>query len=292
MKSTAKTVGLVTVIMLFSRLMTFIGTMVYTNFFGVDNIEINVYSFAIALPNIIFTILGTAITIAVIPTFAGFIGTNEKERAFKFANNITSLSVIATIILSIIGIAASPLIISLTKFKTDGYGFAVMALCIMFPVMIFYALNYIFQGLLQSLGRFAAPAAVSIPGALIIIIYVFLAGGKFGVTGLLIATFIGLAFQAIILIPPLLKTDYRYKLSFNFRDQDVKKALKLVPPILIGTSAYQVNFLFNITVTANFKNTVTIMTFVQNTVLYARRARWQRHADGRHRCFLNSALRR
>ncbi len=269
MKSTAKTVGLVMVIMLFSRFMAFIMTMVYTNFFGVESTEINIYNYAITLPNTIFTILGTAITIAVIPTFAGFLGTNEKERAFKFANNITSLSVIATIILSGIGMAISPLIISLTKFKTDGYGFAVLALCIMFPVMIFYALNYIFQGLLQSLGKFAAPAAVSIPSSLIVILYVFIAGNKFGVTGLLIATFIGLAFQAIVLIPPLYKTEYRFKPSFNFRDEDVKKALKLIPPVLIGTSAYQINLFFNITVTANFKNTVTIMYFVQYTVLYS-----------------------
>jgi len=45
--------------------------------------------------------------------------------------------------------------------------------------------------------------------------------------------------------------------------------LKLVPPILVGTSAYQLNMLFNATLSANFKDTVSIMTTVQNLVLYA-----------------------
>ncbi|MDP4093039.1 MAG: murein biosynthesis integral membrane protein MurJ [Bacillota bacterium] len=269
MKSTAKTVGLVMFIMLFSRFLAFAGTAVYMTFYGVDNTRINVYSYAIQFPNIIFNILGTALTIVVIPIFAGYIGTNQKDRAYKFADNITSLSIALTILLSIIGIAIAPLIISLTKFKTDGFDYAVMALQIMFPVMIFYAMNYVLQGILQSLGRFAMPALVSIPSSLIVILYVFLLGGKYGVTGLLIATFIGLAMQALILIPPLYRTDYRFKPSFDYKNEDIKRAFKLIPPILIGTSAYQLNMLFNITITANFKNTVTLMSFVQNTILYS-----------------------
>lgn len=269
MKSTAKTVGLVMIIMLFSRLLAFVSTTVYITFFGVDNPEINIYSYAIQLPNVVFTILGTALTIAVIPVFAGYIGTGEKQRAFKFADNIISLSTIFTAVLSVLGIFIAPYILLLTRFKHEGYEFAVAALSIMFPVMIFYALNYVFQGILQSLGRFNMPAFVSIPSSLIVILYVFVFGSKFGVMGLLIATFIGLSLQALILIPPIYRTEYRFRLSFDYRNEDIKRALKLVPPVLLGTSAYQLNILFNITVTANFKNTVAIMAFVQNTILYS-----------------------
>lgn len=269
MKSTAKTVGLVMIIMLFSRFMSFLSTAVYMTFFGVKTSEINVYTYTVSLPNIIFTILGTALTIAVIPVFAGYIGTGEKERAFKFANNVISLSIILTIILSVVGMLIAPFIIGLTSFRNDAYGFAVTALIVMFPIMIFYALNYILQGILQSLGRFNMPALVSIPSSLIIILYVYTMGTKLGVMGLLIATFIGLSLQALVLIPPVFKTEYRFRLSFDYRNEDIKRAVRLIPPILIGTSAYQLNMLFNITVTANFKNTVTLMSFVQNTILYS-----------------------
>jgi putative peptidoglycan lipid II flippase len=268
MKSMAKAIGLVMIIMLFSRLLSLVSNQVYITFFGI-NLYMDIYSYATQLPNIIFNSLGTAITTVMIPVFAGYIGTGEKERAFKFADNITSLSSVFTLILSGLAMLAAPFIIRLTRFSENGYDFAVTALRIMFPVMVFYALNYIFQGILQSLGRYNMPAFVSVPSSLVVIGYVAFFGERYGVRGLLTATFIGLSLQALILIPPILKTGYRYRPSFNYRDEDVRKALRLIPPILIGTSAYQLNMLFNTTLAANFKDAIAIMVTVQNLILYA-----------------------
>jgi putative peptidoglycan lipid II flippase len=139
----------------------------------------------------------------------------------------------------------------------------------MFPVMIFYALNYILQGVLQSLGKFNMPAFVSVPSSLIVIIYVLFLGNRFGVKGLLVATFIGLALQGLILIPPVFKTEYRFHFSFDYKNEDIRKAVKLMFPVLLGTSAYQLNMLFNISLTANFRDKVAIMVFVQNVILYS-----------------------
>jgi putative peptidoglycan lipid II flippase len=268
MKSTVKAVGLVMAITIFSRLLSLLSNLVYITYFGI-NLETDIYSYAIQLPNIIFNSFGTALVTVVIPVFAGYIGTGEKDRAFRFANNVTSLSTLFTIGLTIMGIVLAPFIILMTRFRYEGYDFALMSLRIMFPVVVFYALNYILQGILQSLGKYNAPALVSIPSSLVVILYVFLLGGRFGVAGLVVATFLGLSLQALILIPPIFKTEYRYRPSFNFRDEDIKKAMKLVPPILLGTSAYQVNMLFNATLSANFENTVALMITVQNLVLYA-----------------------
>ena len=267
-KSTVKTIGLVMIIMLVSRLLALICNMTYITFFGI-NLQTDIYSYAIQLPNIIFNSFGTALVTVVIPIFAGYIATGEKERAFRFADNITSLSFVFASLLSLLGVLAAPLILLMTRFSNTGYDFAVMALRIMFPVMIFYALNYVLQGILQSLGRYNMPAFVSVPGSIVVILYVFTLGSRYGVMGLIIATFIGLSLQALILIPPILKTEYRFKLSFKYKDDDIKRALRLMPPVLIGTSAYQVNMLFNTTLSANFKDTVALITTVQNLVLYA-----------------------
>jgi len=268
MKSTVRTVGFVMIIMVVSRLMSLVSNLVYITYFGVK-LEIDIYSYAIQLPNIIFTSFGTALVTVVIPIFAGYIGTGERERAYRFADNVTGLSVTFTAALSVIGVIAAPFIIMLTRFSEHGRDFAVTSLQIMFPVMIFYALNFVFQGVLQSMGRYYMPAFVSVPSSLVVIGYVFLLGDRFGVKGLIIATFIGLSLQALILVPGILKTEYTLHPSFNYRDEDINKALKLVPPVLIGTSAYQFNMLFNATLAANFKDTVAIMTTVQNLILSA-----------------------
>lgn len=273
-----KTVGTVMIIMIFSRLMALLGNQVYITFFGIS-LEMDIYSYATQLPNIIFNSFGTALSTIVIPIFAGHLSKNEKDRAFRFADNIISLSVLFTIALSAVAMFLAPVFIFFTRFRHEGYGFAIMALQIMFPIIIFYALNYIFQGILQSQGKFNMPAAVSIPSSLIIIGYVFLFGKKFGIKGLLVATFIGIAMQALILIPPILKTEYRFRIPLIFRYigrgvgdegyEDIKNALRLIPPVLLGTSAYQMNMLFNVSLSANFKDTVAIIAFVQNLVLYA-----------------------
>lgn len=268
MKSTAKAVGLVMVIMVFSRLLSLVSNMVYITYFGI-NLETDIYSYAIQLPNIIFNSIGTALVTIVIPIFAGYLGRGEEERAYRFANNVISLSTVFTLALSLLGVLASPLILRLTRFKDNGFEFAVMSLRIIFPVIIFYGLNYILQGLLQSMGRYNMPAFVSIPSSMVVILYVYIFGGRYGVKGLLIATFIGLSLQALILIPPIMRTDYRFKPSFDYRDKDVREALKLIPPIILGTSAYQVNMLFNTTLSANFEDTVALIITVQNLVLYA-----------------------
>jgi putative peptidoglycan lipid II flippase len=114
------------------------------------------------------------------------------------------------------------------------------------------------------------PAFVSVPSSLIVIGYVLFLAPTFGVTGLLVATFIGLSTQALILIPPVFKTPYRFRPSFQYKSEDILKAVKLMVPVMLGTSAYQLNMFFNVTLTANMQdNIVTIFSIVQNLVSYA-----------------------
>jgi len=268
MKSTAKIVGLVMIIMFLSRLLSLVSSILYTAFYG-NTLEMNIFSYAIQFPNTVFVIVGTSLVTVVIPVFAGYIGKGEKEKAFNFADNLIGLTLVVTIMLTVLGIILAPVFPLFTVFKLNGYGFAVAALRIMFPVMIFYGVNYILQGILQSMGRFNMTAFVSVPSSLVVILYVFILGNKYGVKGLLFATFIGLSFQALVLIPSVLKTGYRFRLSLNFRDEDIKRAFRLMLPVLVGTCAYQFNILFNITMAAKYENTITIMALVQNLILYS-----------------------
>ncbi len=268
MKSTAKAIGFVMILMFVSRLMSLISSLVYTTYFG-NTLEINIYSYAIQFPMIIFNTFGTALATVVIPIFAGYLGKGEKNKAFSFANNILSLSLFFSLLLSIAGILLAPVFPQFTEFKYNGYQFAVGALRIMFPIIIFYTLNYVLQGILQSFEKFNMPAFVSVPSSLVVIGYVLLFGNSYGVRGLLIATFLGLSLQGLVLIPPVLKTEYRFRPSFNLRDNDVKKATRLMIPVIIGSSAYQFNMFFNITMVANYENAVTITSIVQNLVLYS-----------------------
>lgn len=267
-KGIASSVSYVMIIMILSRVLSLVSTQVYMSFYGLNS-YLNIYSYAITIPNTIFNCFGTALSTVFIPIYAGHIANGEHKKAADFADNIITIATAFTAVLVIIGIALSPVLPKFTSFG-DGaeYDFAVKALMIMMPVMLFYGLNYIFQGILQTKGKYGWPAFVSVPSSLVVIAYVLTAGDKFGIKGLLVATFTGLSLQAIILIPPAVKAGFSYKPKFNLKDPDICSAAKMTVPVLIGVSAYQFNMFFNTTMIANFDGMVTLLTFVQNIVVY------------------------
>ena len=80
-KSVAGSISLVMIIMIFSRLLALLSAQVYLSFFGAGGQEINIYSYAISVPNIVFNCFGTAIATVVIPIYAGHIARNEQVKA-------------------------------------------------------------------------------------------------------------------------------------------------------------------------------------------------------------------
>lgn len=266
-KSVAKTVGLVMIVNLLGRLMALLSNQVILTSYGVSK-QIDIYNYAVPFQTYVINCLGTAIFTVMLPMFAGFIGTGEKKRAFKYANNLISLSILVAAILAVLGIILAPAITRFTSFNNpQDFDFTVKALRIMFPVLIFYTLTYIFQGILQAQGSFLVPASVSLYNSLTIILYVFLVGNRFGVEGLLIVTLIGLSLQAVVQVPSILKTEYRYSPSFSIKDKDIVTALKLIPPILISSSAYQVNMIYNLSTAAKFENSVSLVVQGQTIAL-------------------------
>jgi len=270
MKSNAKSVSLVAVFMILARLLSFVSVQFYMAKFGATDVYINIYSYAISIPNVVFTCFGTALSTVFIPIFSGKIANGDEIGAKKFSNNMINITILISIIFVAFGCAISPVLARFTEFaqRRETLSFTIKALMIMMPAMIFYGLNYIFQGMLQSVEKYNMPALVSVPSSLIVIFYVVFLADYYGVFGLLIATLIGLSTQALILIPPLIRAGFRYELVFDIKDADIILAAKKALPVLLGVSAYQLNMFFNITLMANFENAVTMLYVVQNIVLY------------------------
>ena len=268
MKAYGKMIFSVTVITLFARLLSLVGVQLYMSFFGPQNSFLNMYSYALNIPNLIFNCIGTSLTMVVIPVYSSLLAKEEHEESNKFLNDIISISCFLIIFLIIIGWIASPFIANLTGYRyiPENRQFLIFALRVLMPVMFFYGLNYIFQGVLQSNGNFRVPAFVTVPSSITIILYILLLGKRFGVKGLLFSTVLGLALQVAILIPFIRKTGYRYKFSIDLKNKNIINAGKLILPVLISVSSYQINMWFNSTLATKF-DTVTIMSYVQNLIL-------------------------
>ena len=65
-KALAGSISYVMIIMVLSRLLSLVSTQVYMSFFGLDSF-LNIYSYAITIPNTIFNCFGTALGTVFIP---------------------------------------------------------------------------------------------------------------------------------------------------------------------------------------------------------------------------------
>ena len=256
----------VMIIMLAGKLLSLAANQFYLSYFGADSEQLNIFSWALQIPNYIFQSLGTALASVVIPVFAALCVQGKRKEANRFGSNIVTISTIFTVVLVVIGMALSFILPSFTDFADKSY--ASMAIRIMMPVMLFYGLTYIYQGILQSLNNFTAPALVNLPNGIIIIMYVVFFADKFGVTGLLWSVVLGLFLQFAILIVPAHRAGFRYTPVLDFKDPGIRTAGRMMIPIILGASAYQFNMLFNNTMMTNVSpSSVSLFNFVQTLIL-------------------------
>ncbi len=263
------TVFSVAIISILSRLLSLVSTQMYLAYFGATGFEINVYQVAITIPNVLFTSIGATLTTIVVPIYSSLINKDQESeaKAKSFIDSIITLVLLISLLLIGIGFLLAPIMPVLTGHTGEGEAaYLIFALRVIMPVMIFYSLNYVFQGLLQSRGHFKLPAAVSLPSSLTLILYLLFLSGRFQVTGLLFATLLGLSLQAVILLPKVLQSGYRYKPSFDLKSEEIKTAGRLCLPMLLSASAYQINMLFSTVIAARF-NMSTLIGNVQNLLL-------------------------
>ena len=263
-----KTIFSITILTLMARLLSLVSLQIYMAYFGPQNVQLNIYSYALNVPNIIFNVLGTAVIAVVVPIYSGLLAKGEGEKAKNFLKDIITIISLVVFVIIGLGFLAAPLLAGLTEYRhvREDFEFLVFALRAMLPVMFFYGLSYVFQGYLHSNGKFRLPAFITVPSSLIVIGYTVFFSEIYGVTGLLFATVIGLSMQAIILLPAVIKSGFRYSFSLNLNSPEVRQAMMLFVPVLISGLSFQINSIFNSTLATRF-NMVTIMSYVQNLML-------------------------
>ncbi|MBQ7161821.1 MAG: polysaccharide biosynthesis C-terminal domain-containing protein [Clostridia bacterium] len=273
-KNYIRSIGGVMIIMLAGKLLALAASQIYMSTLDPESEYLNIYSWAITIPNNIFQSFGTALTSVVIPIFAALLVKEKKAEADRFASNVIFVGGGLTLILVAVGMGLSFALPSLTEFSDKAY--TALALRIMMPVMLFYCLCYIYQGILQSHGKFRSAALSNLPSGIMIIAYIFIyrqflssrVSNKAAVTGLLIVTAAGLFMQFAVLIIPARRAGFRPKPVFNLRDPDLRQAGRMTVPIILGASAYQLNMFFNNTMMTNVApDKVTLFNFVQNLII-------------------------
>ena len=203
---------------------------------------------AFRIPNLLRDLFAEgALSAAYVPIFTDKLKKEGHDEAFKVTSAVFSIMIVVIGIIVVLGIVLAPYFV---KYYVSGFAdnpakikLTVQLTQIMFPFLLLVALAAACMGTLNSLGRFGIPAVSPAAFNIItIIIAVFMA--QYFDPPILVLGFgvlIGGLGQFAIQIPQLSNAGYRFHFRLAFRDEAVRRILKLLLPAALGVAAWQVN---------------------------------------------------
>lgn len=250
-RSIARSAAVMGVATFFSRIAGLLREQTFAYLFGAG-IWTDAFNVAFRIPNLLRDLFAEgAMSAAFIPTFNTLLEKEGKQKAFKLTNLTFCAILIVVGALTLIGIAASPFIVSTLapEFVANPQKFeaTVTMTRIMFPFLIAVSWAAIAMGILNSLGEFFLPAIA--PAFLNL--SMILAGWLLcplavsydmpAITGMAIGAMIGGFIQFLIQVPALYRHGFKFRWQLNFKDPGIRRIIRLIIPGTVGLAATQVN---------------------------------------------------
>jgi putative peptidoglycan lipid II flippase len=218
------------------------------------------FSLGNSLPTIIYIlVIGGALNAVFVPQLVRRMK-DDADDGKAYADRLLTITSVALLVLSIAAVVAAPLVVDL--YTPDDYPPAAFDLAVAFarlclPQIFFYGLYTMLGQVLNARGHFGLPMFAPIANNVIAIgtfgLFIAIAGTSAAADGALtghqvlllgIGTTLGVAAQAVILIPVLLGHGYAWRPRFDWRDSGLGKAgalaLWTVGLVLVNQAAYVV----------------------------------------------------
>ena len=251
MNNIASKVSVITVIALIGKIMGILRDRMQGVYFGTYSVEGIAFTQASMLPRLFLDVMfASVLSASFIPVFNKILQTKGKEAAFDLAASFVKVVFIITIVFTAFTIIFADPIYGLFFYDPavalEVRPLAVRLLRLMLPIIVISSLAFSFTGILQSLGQFNIPAAMSVASNGIILVYYLLLMERFGVYGLAVAFLIGWSSQALIQVPFLLK--HRSLTGWFFEPVSANKLKdigKLTLPVMVASWLAPVNFFVN-----------------------------------------------
>lgn len=252
----SKRVGTVSFFTFLSRIMGLVRDAVLAYAFGASNAA-DAFYVAFRIPNLLRRLVAEgALTVAFIPVYTEYLRKSKRD-GFEAASVIfTYLSIFLTFLV-VLGVLFAPWIVKAVAwgFTDDPAKFelTVYLTRLMFPYIFLISLVALAMGILNSLKKFAAPAAAPILLNIAIVFGALYLSKMFSqpTLGLALGVLIGGSLQLLLQIPALAKVGMIPRFNFNYKHKALKGLLLLMIPSAFGAAVYQINVLV-VTLLASF----------------------------------------
>lgn len=268
--SVAKSAGIVSIAVMFSRVLGLVREMVFAAVFGAGFLA-DAFQAAFKISNTLRDLFAEgALSAAFVKVFTDYQVKKTEEEAWRLASMVLNALAVVLCVVVVIGIFISPYLITLLAkdFSPEKAALAITLTQIMFPFILLVALAAVAMGVLNTKGRFGVPASASTAFNVFSIIFglglaYWLSGGQmagkpedvnalppafaqWAIIGMAIGVLIGGAAQFLIQVPSLLKVGFRFSPVLNFLDPGVLQVAKLMAPAILGVSAVQIKVFIDV----------------------------------------------
>jgi putative peptidoglycan lipid II flippase len=283
-RSVARSAGIVSIAVMFSRVLGLIRETVFARFFGAGFLY-DAFVVAFKIPNILRDLFAEgALSAAFVKVFTDYQIKKTEIEAWRLAALVFNVLAVVMSGITLVGILLAPYVVPLLArgFPPEKAALAVTLTQIMFPFILLVALAALAMGVLNTKGRFGIPASASTAFNICSILFglglaYWLSGGswenpadkniipseaaQWAITGMAIGTLIGGAAQLLIQVPSLIKVGFRFSPLLSFTDPGVRRVMRLMGPAIIGTSAVQVKVLVDVFVVSGIEGGQSWLSF-------------------------------
>lgn len=244
-------------------------------FFGAGRMTDAFYA-SFRLPDMIFNllILG-ALSSAFIPVFVEKLAEKNDSDAQEIANSFMNFILIAAIVFGAIVFVAAPKLVpfllpgffnTVTNDNFNLYQLTVNLTRIMILSPIFFSISGVFGGILNSYKRFVAYSLAPLIYNFSIILSVVFLRGYFNppIYAVTVGVIVGAILHALIQLPSVLSTGYRWKPIIDLKRGQVARIIKLMIPRALAIGANQINLFIDMIIASFFIGGITIINYANN----------------------------
>lgn len=272
--SVARSAGIVSIAVMFSRVLGLVRETIFARYFGAGFLY-DAFIVGFRIPNLLRDLFAEgALSAAFVKVFTDYQLKSSEKDAWRLASLIFNGLAVVLSIICIAGIFLSPVFVKIITYNYLGdpnhyyppekAALATTLMQIMFPFILLVALAALAMGVLNTKGRFGIPASASTAFNVVSIVFglglaFWLSGGQWersvdkiavpsdaaqwAIIGMSIGTLLGGAAQLLLQVPSLFKVGFRFSLRLSFRDEGVRRVMRLMGPAIIGTGAIQIKVL-------------------------------------------------
>lgn len=229
-----------------SRLAGLIRQRVLAHYFGQKDVA-DAFTAAVRIPNLLQNLFGEgALSGSFIPVYAALIARKQDRVASEVAGAVAAILGLVTAILVLIGVLATPLLISLIApgFEGDKRDLTITLVRILFPGTGLLVMSAWCLGILNSHHRFLLSYAAPVVWSAAMIVAAIAFGGlPLPRLAIYVAwgSVVGSALQVAVMVPPVLRLAPGLRIRFDTRSDHVRAVLRNFTSVFVSRGVVQLS---------------------------------------------------